>query len=353
MRTTLIFLTIVLSLGAGEPDAEALIRNGHWKRARETAEAAYRQHPDDARAAALLSRVRREFHDVDEAVKLAETAVKRDPKSAANHRALAEALEDQVNKLAIFKQLGQSRRIRAELDAALALAPKDPDNLADQIDYLAEAPGIAGGDKKKAAEVANELVKIDGAKGYLALANLARAQKENDRLEGLYRKAVEANPLSYEARIALAVFYTDPAHQNYSAVEREAAAAMEVNPDRIGAYRWLAFAQASQKRVEDAAKLLARAEAAVPDDLSPYVYAARALLRDGVELPKSEAWLRKYFTETKEPEPGAPFLAGAHWSLALVYEKEHRLTDARSELQTALKLKPDFEPAKKDLQRLK
>jgi hypothetical protein len=72
-----------------------------------------------------------------------------------------------------------------------------------------------------------------------------------------------------------------------------------------------------------------------------------------VELPKAQSYLKKYFTETREPEAGAPLIAGAHWSLGLVYEKEGRQWDARNELETALRLKPDSEPAQRDLKRLK
>jgi hypothetical protein len=50
--------------------------------------------------------------------------------------------------------------------------------------------------------------------------------------------------------------------------------------------------------------------------------------------------------ETKEKEAGSPLIEGAHWSLALVYEKEGRKADARHELETALRLRPDFEPAR-------
>jgi hypothetical protein len=53
-----------------------------------------------------------------------------------------------------------------------------------------------------------------------------------------------------------------------------------------------------QKRFDDAAEVVARAEAAAPDNLAPYVHAARAMLRDGVELPKAEAYLKKYVNET-------------------------------------------------------
>ncbi len=54
-----------------------------------------------------------------------------------------------------------------------------------------------------------------------------------------------------------------------------------------------------------------------------------------------------------EPEPGAPMLAGPHWSLAVVLEKLDRKPEAIRELQEALRLKPDFEQAKRDLKRLK
>jgi hypothetical protein len=72
-----------------------------------------------------------------------------------------------------------------------------------------------------------------------------------------------------------------------------------------------------------------------------------------VEFARAETYLRKYVTQTKELEAGAPLLAGAHRWLAMLYEKEGRLADARSELATALRLKPDFEPARQDLMRLK
>jgi tetratricopeptide (TPR) repeat protein len=142
-------------------------------------------------------------------------------------------------------------------------------------------------------------------------------------------------------------------HSNPALAEQHSKAALDLNPDRIDAYRVLAAALVLGKHYEDAAKLVARAEAAIPDDFSPSVSAARAMLRDGAELPKAEAYLKKYLDQTKEPEVGAPLIAGAHWSLGLVYEKENRKGDARNEMETALRLKPDFEPARRDLKRLK
>lgn len=353
MKITILFVAAVFVLAAADPDVESLIQNGHWKRARAAAEANYKAHPNDARAAWLMARVRRAFQNSEEAVKYGEQAVRLDPKNAAYHRTLAVAYENHIGKISVFRQLGYAHNIRTELEAALASAPNDPENISEQIDYLLNAPGVAGGDKKKAIELANNLVKIDAVKGYHAQARVARAQKEEAKLEGLYQKAVEANPKSYDARVALASFYSGASHQNSALMEQHAKTAVELNPDRAGGYRLLAYALAFGKRMDELAKVLSQSEAAVPDDLSPYVYAARGLLATGGELTKAESYLRKYLAETKEPEPGAPILAGARWSLGLVYEKQGRAADARHELEAALRLKPDFEAAKRDLKRLK
>ena len=45
--------------------------------------------------------------------------------------------------------------------------------------------------------------------------------------------------------------------------------------------------------------------------------------------------------------------AHARWRLGLVYENMGRKQEAVSELETALRLKPDLEEAQKDLKRLK
>jgi len=352
MRATLLTI-FATTLCAGEPDPLLLLENGHCKRARDLAEAAFRAHPNDAQTAYLMARVRHELGNIDEAVKYAEIAVKLDPKSSQYHRELGEALADQAGNVSFLKQLGFARRVRSEFDTALALAPKDPDNLFDQLQYYMEAPGVVGGDKRKAEQIANEMVSIDPARGYLALAFIARKQKEDSKLEGLYQKAVESNPRNSEVQIRLAAFYADAKRMNLPSAEKHARDAVEFFPDRVEGYRWLALTLVLEKRFDDAAKLLSRAEGAIPDDLSPFYYAARALLRDGTDMPKAESYLQKYISQTKEPEAGAPSLAAAHWSLGLAFEKEGRKSDARNEMETALRLKPDFEPAKKDLKRLK
>ena len=335
----------------GDPDPEALMQNGHWKRARDAAEAAYRAHPQDARAAYWLARVRDQFGDHEEALKYAEQAVQLDPKNARYHRELADVYGNIGLKSSVFKQVSLARKCRTELDAASSMNPQDVDNLEAQMVYYLEAPGIVGGDTKKALAIEDEITKINPARGYQAQADIARKQKEEGKLEQLYQKAVDADPRNYGALITLANYYLAAQHTNLNLVEKYAGEALKVNPDRVSAYVLLVQVLLKQNRGSEAAGMLAKAEAAVPDNLAPYLAAGRAMLQQGNDLQTAENYLRKYLSQP--PEPGWPPLAGAHWSIGLLWEKRGDKAQARAEMETALRLKPDFEPARKDLKRLK
>lgn len=56
---------------------------------------------------------------------------------------------------------------------------------------------------------------------------------------------------------------------------------------------------------------------------------------------------------TQEREGGQPSHGAAQWRLGLVLEKAGRRTDAIAALETAVRLDPSLEAAKKDLKRVK
>jgi tetratricopeptide (TPR) repeat protein len=357
MRIAIILAIILLVSGvstlfAGEPDAQELIENGHFKRARDVAEALYRTHPQDARAAYLLAEVRNAFGDYEEALKYAEQAVRLDPKNAEYHRELADVYGNIGLKSSLFKQYSLAKKCRAELDTASAMNPIDIENLDAQMTYYLEAPGIVGGDKKKALAIAMEITKLNPARGYMAQAQIAKSEKGNDSsLEQLYKKALESDPRNYLALVSLSNYYLMDQHANYGQAENYAREAIEMNSDRIGAYCARVQALVKQGRQQEVSPILAKAEGAVPDNLAPYIMAGRALLQQGVDFETAETYLRKYLTQA--PEPGWPPHAGALWSLGLLFEKRGDKPRARSQMEAALRSKPDYEPAKKDLKRLK
>jgi tetratricopeptide (TPR) repeat protein len=327
---------------------DALIEAGHFKQVARSIDVTK---TSDAETLYLLSNLKQAFGKTDEAVQYAERAVKADPNRAKYHLQLAGVLSDQAEKASLFKKISLAGRIRSELETSLKLEPKNTDCLMGMMMFYQNAPGIAGGSKDKAKQLAEEIGRIDASKGFLAQAQLAQGNNEKDKLEGLYLSALKADPASFEALLALANYYTSDAQKKYEKAETYAKQAIAIDHSRTGPYVVSAEILAFKQNWEKLESLLSDAEQANHDDLNPFYQAGRTLLQLNQELPRSERYLRKYLSQ--DPEGLTPSLSAAHWRLALILEKEGRKHDAIRELEESLRLQPDFENAKKDLKRLK
>jgi tetratricopeptide (TPR) repeat protein len=349
-RSVLFAGLLVWSAAANDPAPEALIQAGHWKRARPLVEQRYQANPGDARSAYLLSQVKAAFGDLDAAVKLAEKAAVLDSNNAEYHFQLGVVCGETAEKASLFAKGGWAHRFKEETDKAAALDPKNLDARFALMEYYLQAPRLMGGSKQKAAAMAEEISRISPARGYLAQARLAQEEKDATREEAAFLKALAAAPEDYEILVSTASFYNRDTQRKYDQAEKESRRAVKVNPGQASAYSSLAFALAAAERWPGLDAALAEAEKNVPDDLSPYYQAGRALLYTGKELPRAERYFHKYLGQ--EPEGEAPTLAHAHWRLGLVLEKEGHNPEAVSEIETALRLRPDLGEAKKDLRRL-
>jgi tetratricopeptide (TPR) repeat protein len=349
-----VFLLFCVTLGFSSPlcsqtnQLDALIEAGHFKQLARSIDITK---SSDAETLYLVSNLKEAFGKTDEAVQYAERAVKADPNRAKYHLQLAGALSDQAEKASLFKKISLAGRIRSELETSIKLEPKNTDCLMGMMMFYQAAPGIAGGSKDKARQMADEIGRIDASKGYLAQASLARQNNEKDKLEGLYLNAVKADPKDFEALLALANYYASDAQKKYEQAEAYAKQAIEVDRTRTGPYVVSAQALAFKQNWEKLEALLSDSELANHDDLDPFYQAGRTLLQLNQELARGERYLRKYLSQ--DPEGLAPPLSAAHWRLALILEKEGRKQDAIKELEESLRLQPDFENAKKDLKRLK
>lgn len=349
IRVVVFFNLFAPPIMAKDASAEALIEGGHWKRARALLEQRVNANPNDAQAVCLLSRVKIAFGDFDAALSLAEKAVALNGRNADYHYQLAEVYSDMLPRAGTLKQLSLS--LRKELDAALALDPKHLDALSGLMQFYLEAPWIAGGDKGKARAIAEQMVRIDAARGYLAMARLAQAEKDLAKVEGFYLKALQANPRNYEVQLALANLYGSQSKKKYDLAVKHAREALALDAGREVAYSILAVIFAMGQRWGELDAILAQAEKNVPDNLNPHYQAGRVLAAEGKDLPRAERYFRKYLTW--EPEGYRPDFASAHWRLGLTLEKQGRKSEALSELEIAVRMKPDFDIAKKDLRRLK
>jgi len=346
---TLLVSALLLATAAAQ-DPNALMDAGHFKRARKLVQERYAKNPNDPVALYQMARIKAAFGDNDGAIALAEKSISLDPKIGRAHGLLAEFYGNKANGAGFFEKAGLAHKIKDHLELACQLDPNDSEPQGGLVTFYMEAPGIMGGSESKARDIADRLTKTDPVHGYLVQADIAQRQKKFDQLEGLFQKAVAADPKNYEARISLAGYYGSDRLKQWDKVESNAREAVKLDSSRVGAYALLAIAYVNQERWADLDRVLTDAEKAVPDNLTPMYAAARTLVTLGKDLPRAEGYFRKYLLQ--EPEGASPQLYGAHWRLGQCLEKEGKKPEAIAEYQAALRLKPDFEPAKKDLKRL-
>jgi tetratricopeptide (TPR) repeat protein len=331
-------------------DAQALIRAGHWKRARAILEPQVKAHPQDPQGAYLLAQVKAAFKDFEGALPLAQHAVELDGKNSNYHLKLGQVYGEMAARASMFAAGSLALKFRKEVEIALDLDPKNLEALDSMMQFKFQAPGLMGGDKTQAYALAEKITNLSPSQGYLAHAELAELEKNPAEMEANYLKAVEADPKNYLALTTLARFYSSPPRQNLDAATRYAQQAWQLDSSRANAGWILARVFALEERWSDLQAILGASERNVPDDLRPFYEAGQALLEICKEFPRAEGYAKKYLSE--EPEGEGPDAADAHRLLGLIFEKEGRMSEARTEIETALQLRPNFKAAKEDLERM-
>ncbi len=315
-------------------------------------EARLKAEPNDAHGAFLMSLIKSTFGDQPAAIALAQKAVTAEEHNAEFHAQLAQMCAYMAEKPPMTKQYGYIRQMKRELAATYAIDPNQNDALLVEMMFAWKAPFLAGGDKKKARNIADRLVSINPNWGYLAQARLAQDTQDDIAAERALVQGTQVLPQNYKMRSLLATFYCCVSkNKRYDLAEKWAREAIKLDPGRATAYVVLAHVYAAQERYPDLESTLLLADRNVPDDPAPYYAAGRELLEHGKDLHRAEIYLRKY--ASLEPEGREPTTAEARWSLGLVLEKEGRPSDAATELQSAIQIQPDFEVARKDLKRVR
>jgi tetratricopeptide (TPR) repeat protein len=307
VRAIVIVLALSVCLGQ-EITAEKLIEAGHWKRARVLVERRLREAPEDPNATFLASQIRNAFGDQDAPLQLAEKAVRLDTGVARYHRQLAEVQGVMAQRAGMLQQFMLARRFRSEIDAALRLDPRDTQALRDLLEFFLLAPGVVGGDAKKAAPVAERIAAIDAAEGFLAQARIAEFHKDHARTEEMLRRAAEVRPASYKALAALGKYLSAERRED-AAVEDAGKGAVALDPGRIEGYSILAEVYARRGDWTALEATFAAAAKAVPDDAAPYYRAAEVLIAEQREPGRAERYLEIYLA--LEPEGNQPTVADA------------------------------------------
>lgn len=347
-----VIFPVVHPLQAGDPTVEALLDAGHFKRARAILEPRLRSNPNDGLTAFLLSRVKLAYDDAQGSIALAEKSIAAEPNNADYHTHLAHIYGWLSGEPPAIKQIGYVRLLKKELEAALTLNPKQLDAMLIKAVFLAVAPSLVGGDKKQSDALVQQMVQMNREKGYLTMGQVGERVKSWGRSEEGFKKTLEVNPRNYTAQYELGMLYCywNPARHCDATVEKLGKELVQEAPSRIGGYTLLAEFYAAQQRWADLDAAIAQAEKAVPDDLSPYFYAAQQLQWTGSDLPRAEQYLHKYMSQEREGD--APNMAMAHTTLGLALNMAGRKPEAVTELQAALRQQPNYELARKELKRI-
>jgi len=336
MRRFVPLLLALLALGASAAgadelaDAVRLLDEGWGGRAEARLAAIAAREPDRAEVWYRLAWARFRSGDFAEAEEHAARAVELDPGNpdylvlrghAAGRRALTGSR---------FKALGRARTCRESYEAALALDPGHVEARVSLVRFLAEAPGIAGGDRDRARDLAASLEEVDPVEGRIMLGLVHARSGETDAALAAYREAVDLARKAGRKRDRALGIYLDACYRYarpddaLAALEEEAAipgrgvaarTRLALHFQRTGdpggaRVRWEALAAVDSTRFAGlmglgsleterggwtaAAALYDSAYAAAPDRRQALYQASRARLLGDFELDRAVAGLREY-----------------------------------------------------------
>ena len=353
-KISFVVLALTIAAYATDPSTATLIDQGHVKRAQTILAERLKTNSNDARSHCEMSKVAEAFQHWDEAIQQAEKAVSLYGKNPEFQAQLADAVGAKLAdpQLGMLTKASLARRFKKEAELALQLDPNNIDAIGDLSEFYLQAPGLVGGDKKKAAELADQIGRINPVRGYFMKIMIAAEANRTAEVEQLTNLAISTDPKNYDLRAHAANFYISKGASALPQAEEQAVQAIQLDPTRAAGYISLATIYAQQSRWKDLEAVLVNSQRNVPDDLAPLYQTAKAIFMSNQtqELDRAATYLRTYLSQPAEGNE--PPLAGAHWRLGLILEKQGHKDQAKQELRTALDLDPAFEPAKKDLKRL-
>lgn len=182
--------------------AEALLDQGEFLAAERLIESLALAKKPDPVAVWELSRVRTGQHQTEAGIKLAEKAIKLDPKQARFHAQLGAAIIEHMSEVTRLDQGTWANRMRKAFEKALELDPNNLVALTGLSRYYWSTAPARGGDFAKATQLAERVRKIDPLKGELELGAIAGRKGDFAAALKHFEAAVELNPRNAEAQIS-------------------------------------------------------------------------------------------------------------------------------------------------------
>ena len=267
--------------------------------------------PGDAEAHNLLCRVYYQEELWNDAIHECEIAVRLTPLDSGYHLWLGRAYGEKADSIHSIKAYGLAKKVHEEFERAVQLDSRNVDALSDLGEFYTAAPGIVGGDKKKALEMARALERYEPAQADQLEGRLAEKDKNYALAETQFKAAVEASKEPPSAWMALASFYS----------RRR---------------QWDQMLQAVHAGID------ADAKSARPHG-SALVDGAAILSRNNREPQLAIQLLRLYLASPNQSADSPAFQV--HAQLSRLLEQQGDQAGARQQIEAATALARDYHPA--------
>jgi tetratricopeptide (TPR) repeat protein len=201
---------------------------------------------------------------------------------------------------------------------------------------------------EKAAAEADTIKTYNPYEGYLAEARIHAYQKENVKQEECYRKAISINPKNIIAYQALWLLSMD--ENNVNQADDIFKKAVTLVDNKSDMYYQAGLFYVGKNEFARAREMFELALKKDPKNYAVYYQFAKVNLLSGTDLYQGLSYFEKYI---QAPEvKNAPGHEYAYWRMGMIYEKLGKPDSARISYRKSLELSPEFEDAKKALDKL-
>ncbi len=313
MRTLKLFLAlgILISVTALAADTvPAMLKAGRLNEAIKFLSSQVAANPNNAEAYGQLCKAYYLGEEYDKAISNCERAIQLEPNTSKFHLWLGRAYGDKADNSGPFTGLSLAKKVAAQFEEAVRLAPNDVQARTDLAEFYGSAPSMVGGGDDKARRIADETVKLDP----IAAANM-------------------------RAQIALS-------NKDYSTAEREANTAVQLSKRSARSLLELARIYGKQKHWQQMESTIQEAMASPSKRPEDIFFAGELLVGNGRNLSGAIELLRSYLAGPTE-EQGPAFRA--HYLIGRAYEKLGDKASAAKAYRAALELASGYRRAQEGL----
>ena len=208
-----VLLLFLLSAAAlAQSSSMSLLESGRADEAIRTFNARIQQNPNDAEAYNLLARIYFQLERWDDSIRAAEKSVALQSQNSEYHQWLGRAYgekADSLGRLHPLSAISLVRKTKAELEKAVSTdsTGKNLEARADLSEFYTEAPTIMGGDKTKARQLADYVLKYDPALAHYMYGRIEEQTNSKGKAEQEYKTAIQISGNLSRYWVALGSFY--------------------------------------------------------------------------------------------------------------------------------------------------